>query len=141
MSEVMIACNGRNGSRWQLLATASAAALLVFLGVSNEGRAADDDAAPFWIELGGQFAQQDIKQENYFACIRAGDAAAAVYYCVADRCPKAAAVKLGWLTEDRLRTGGNGLGFLSCRPVRQKQQKQNFKPANGACEPHELLCL
>src|SRR5580704_240217 len=65
MSEVTIACNGRSGSRWQLLTTASAAALLVFLGVSKEVMAADDAAAPFWIELGGQFAQQDIKQENY----------------------------------------------------------------------------
>jgi hypothetical protein len=66
MSEVTIATNGRNGFRRRLMTTASAAVLLACVAISSNAGAADDDAvAPFWIELGGQFAHQEIGQENF----------------------------------------------------------------------------
>jgi iron complex outermembrane receptor protein len=63
MSECMNANDKRTGFRWQLLATASTIALLGFSCESNQAWASD--SAPFWIELGGQFAQEQTDQEIF----------------------------------------------------------------------------
>lgn len=64
MSELMNTQNSRNDFRWQLLATVSAAALLASVCVGPQAKAADGQP-PFWIELGGQFAQHENAQESF----------------------------------------------------------------------------
>jgi hypothetical protein len=49
--------------RWQLLATVSAIALLG--SGTNEALAADNDRPPLWIEVDGQFSQQQTGQEAF----------------------------------------------------------------------------
>jgi hypothetical protein len=60
MSE-LIQNNRKTQARWQLLATASAIALLGYTG----GAAAQGDEPQLWIELGGQMTRLDIGQETF----------------------------------------------------------------------------
>jgi hypothetical protein len=64
MSELMNARAGRNDFHWRLLATVSAAALLASVCADSLAHAADGEP-PIWIELGGQFAQQETPQEAF----------------------------------------------------------------------------
>ena len=50
------------GFRWGLLTTVSAIALL---GIAYGAKASDNDRPPFWIELGGQFAQEQGDEEAF----------------------------------------------------------------------------
>jgi hypothetical protein len=52
----------QTGFRWGLLTTVSAIALL---GIAYSAKASDDDRPPFWIELGGQFAQEQGDEEVF----------------------------------------------------------------------------
>src|SRR5580692_7772469 len=65
MSELMNARAGRNDFHWRLLATVSATALLALVCADSSARAAGDGEPPIWIELGGQFAQQETPQEAF----------------------------------------------------------------------------
>jgi hypothetical protein len=67
MSELTNAQTGQRDFRWRLLTTVSAAALLASVCMAYQARAADSDSgrAPFWIELGGQFAQNQSNQEAF----------------------------------------------------------------------------
>src|SRR6185312_11660722 len=60
MSE-LIQNNRKTQARWQLLATASAIALLGYTG----GAAAQGDEPQLWIELGGQMTRLDVGQETF----------------------------------------------------------------------------
>lgn len=62
MNELVTIQENRNVIRGGLLATASAIALLA---ATTEVEAASSDHAPFWIELSGQFAQEQAGQEGY----------------------------------------------------------------------------
>jgi len=67
MSELTNAQIDRRDFRWRLLTTVSAAALLASVCSTHQARAADGDSvhAPLWIELGGQFAQNENNQEAF----------------------------------------------------------------------------
>jgi hypothetical protein len=62
MNELVTMQKTRNLVRRGLLATVSAIALLA---ATSEVEAASNDHAPFWIELSGQFAQEQVAQEGY----------------------------------------------------------------------------
>jgi hypothetical protein len=67
MSELVNACGNRMNFRWQLLATASAIALLACTYGAGEAKAADDDSdrPTLWIELGGGLSRLDDGQEAF----------------------------------------------------------------------------
>jgi hypothetical protein len=63
MSEFTNRREYRTSFRWQLLATVSGIALLGFAYETDQARATD--SASLWIELGGQFAQNESDQEAF----------------------------------------------------------------------------
>ena len=67
MSELTNTHSDRSDFRWRLLTTVSAAALLASVCTVPEAKAADGDSArpPLWIDLGGQFAQQENDQAAF----------------------------------------------------------------------------
>lgn len=62
MNELIATQENQRRVRRGLLATVSALALL---GTVHRAKAADGDHPPVWIELSGQFAQQEVNQEAY----------------------------------------------------------------------------
>jgi iron complex outermembrane recepter protein len=64
MSELMNARANKNDFHWRLLTTVSAAALLASVCAASQAKAADG-TPPLWIELGGQFAQQETDQDAF----------------------------------------------------------------------------
>jgi hypothetical protein len=62
MNELITTQENQMRIRRGLLATVSALALL---GTISRAKAADNDHPAFWIELGGQFTQQEVNQEAY----------------------------------------------------------------------------
>jgi iron complex outermembrane receptor protein len=62
MNELITTRENKMRIRRGLLATVS---VLALLGAAGRARAADDGHPPVWIELGGQFAQQQVDQDAY----------------------------------------------------------------------------
>lgn len=66
MSELASALRGRNDFRRGLVGTVSVAALLSVVAITRAEAAGTDGSQPsFWIELGGQFAQQIDRQDPF----------------------------------------------------------------------------
>jgi len=65
MSELMNTHGERSDFRWQLLATASALALIVTVYEADVAIASPDDHPTVWIELGGQLERVDGGQETF----------------------------------------------------------------------------
>jgi iron complex outermembrane receptor protein len=65
MSELTKTRESRTDIHWQLLTTVSAVALLASIYATSEVRAADSDRPLLWIELDGQFAQEENGQETF----------------------------------------------------------------------------
>lgn len=74
MSELINTSNGRKDGRLQLLATASAIALMGSAYGTNSARAADsdNDHPTVWIELGGQLSHLNDSQEAFAPPLMAG---------------------------------------------------------------------
>jgi hypothetical protein len=65
MSELMNTHNERSDFRWQLLATASALALIAAASGTAGASASEDGRPTVWIELGGQLERVDGGQETF----------------------------------------------------------------------------
>ena len=62
MSEIKTTREYHEGFRWALLATVS---IIALTGAACNAKAADSNTAPFWIELGGQLAQNQTDAEVF----------------------------------------------------------------------------
>ena len=67
MNELKNANRNRNHIRRQLLATVSASVLLAAISTAAKADDGTSDHAPFWIELGGQFAWDQNQQQAFLS--------------------------------------------------------------------------
>jgi iron complex outermembrane recepter protein len=65
MSELIQKNDNRATIRWKLLTGVSALALTAYVSLAAVAKAEDSGQPPIWIELGGQFAQQQTSEEVF----------------------------------------------------------------------------
>jgi hypothetical protein len=128
MSELIDARPKGGDSRWQLMATASALALLTSVSMTGASAADDADRASVWVELGGQLERIDGGESVYAPeFVVKNDAAA---YNLVSPLSMRAAPRYGFAGEGKLTFAPQGTDFVFTAAAR-------FGRTNGYKERHQ----